>query len=126
MYVHLNKEEAWTHANICHQAIENDEIDYEEYVEQNYQAKAKRSARKVAGLQASEQSTPAPEFDIPQKKAGRGRGRGRPSGKNTPHEASPMPSKRKRAKEMSLTPSADDDDDDDDDKPSVSLSLCRP
>ncbi|KAG8931907.1 hypothetical protein FRC01_000597 [Tulasnella sp. 417] len=99
-------------------AIENDEIDYEEYVEQNYQAKAKRSARKVAGMQNSEQSTPAPEFDIPQKKAGRGRGRGRPSGKNTPHEASPMPSKRKRVKEMSLTPSADDDEDDDDDKPS--------
>ncbi|KAG8864316.1 hypothetical protein FRB96_006137 [Tulasnella sp. 330] len=98
-------------------AIENDEIDYEEYVEQNHRARTSRAGKKAA-IQASGQSTPQPELEPPLKKA---RGRGRPSGKGASHEDSPIPSaaaKRKRMKEMSVTPSIADDDEEDE-KPSL-------
>ncbi|KAG8998793.1 hypothetical protein FRB94_006640 [Tulasnella sp. JGI-2019a] len=89
-------------------AIENDGIDYEEYVEQNHRARTSRTGKK-ASVQVSEQSTPQPEPEQPQKK---GR-RGRPSGKSAAHEDSPIPAKRKRMKEMSVTPSIADDDEED-------------
>lgn len=103
--------------SILCQAIENDEIDYEEYVEQNHRARTNRAGKKAA-MQVSEQSTPQPELEPTPKK---GRGRGRPSAKGASHEDSPIPTaaaKRKRVKEMSVTPSIVDDDEEEE-KPTL-------
>lgn len=89
------------------QALEQDEVDLEGYIEAN---------RKRTG--ASSKSTPQPEFI--DKKRARGRGKGKVS---VSRDDSPLPSKRKRVKELSITPSAGDDDDEEDEKPSVGQCL---
>ncbi|KAG8966745.1 hypothetical protein FRC03_011386 [Tulasnella sp. 419] len=94
-------DEQWTNA------LEDDTIDMDDYIEKRQQAREKRNAKKSGKAFASGQSTPVPELEP--KKRGRGRGKGRTD------EDSPAPTgKRKRmVKEMSLTPSANEDDEDD-------------
>ncbi len=105
--------------------MENDGVDYDDFVQQTAASKAKRSAaKKASGILTSGQSTPQPDYDsVGSKKV---RGRPKVKSKNASHEDSPVPSKRKRVKDLSPSPSVVDDDDDDDDSRPANVCTLLP